>query len=110
MQIFAENLRKADINIASSGDNTIIAAPSQGYIAIDHINLLATSAVAIQFKDGTTNYGGAYAFDTKQAMALDNSTGDQHGVITCLPGNAFVINLGAAIQVSGFIRFRIVGA
>lgn len=106
---FSENLRKADINISSSGDNTIIAAPSSGYIVIDHINFIATSAVALQFKDGTTNYGGAYPLDTKQAVALENSMHNEKGVITLSPKTAFIINLGAAVQVSGFVRYRIIG-
>ena len=35
---YQSNLRKADINIATNGDNTIIAAPATGnYLAIDFI-------------------------------------------------------------------------
>lgn len=109
MSIFWENFKKADIDISSSGDNTIIAAPSQGYIAIDHINFLPTSAVTIQLKDGTTSYGGAYALDAKQAFTLENAMQSDKGVITISPTNAFVINLDSAVQVSGFVRFRIIG-
>ena len=109
MQIFGENLKKADINISSSGNNTVISAPTNGYIVIDHINFIATSAVTVQLKDGTTNYGGAYPLDAKQAITLENATGDEHGVITLTPLNAFVINLSSAVQVGGFIRYRIIG-
>jgi len=107
--LFSENLKKADINISSSGNNTIIAAPTTGYIAIDHINFLPTSAVTVQLKQGTTAYGGAYPLDAKQAYTIENAIGNEHGIITCLPGEAFVIDLGGAVQVGGFVRYRIVG-
>jgi len=106
--MYENNLLKADINIASSGNNTVIAAPSEGYIAIDHINFVPTSAVTVQLKSGTTNYGGAYPLDTKQAFTIENTILNPKGVITCGSKEAFVINLGAAVQVSGFIRYRIV--
>lgn len=106
--MYENNLLKADISIAASGDNTIIAAPSAGYIAIDHINFVPTSAVTVQLKQGTTNYGGAYPLDTKQAFTIENAILNDKGIITLKPGEAFVINLGAAVQVSGFVRYRIV--
>lgn len=107
---YSENLRKADISISSSGDNTIISAPASGYIVIDHINFIPTTAVNIQMKDGTTNYGGAYPLDAKQAFVLENAMGSDKGVITLTPATAFVINLSGATQVSGFIRYRVTGA
>lgn len=106
---YSENLKKADISIASSGDNTIISAPASGYIAIDHINFIPTTAVSVQMKDGTTAYGGAYPLDAKQAFVLENAMRSEKGVITLTPKTAFVINLSGATQVSGFIRYRIVG-
>jgi hypothetical protein len=106
---FSENLKKADINIASSGDNTIITAPTSGYIVIDHINFIPTTAVSVQLKDGSTVYGGAYPLDAKQAFVLENAMGSDKGVITLTPKTAFVINLSGATQVSGFIRYRIIG-
>jgi len=106
--LYDTNLQKADIDISSSGDNTIIAAPTAGYIVIDHINFVPTSAVDIQLKQGTTNYGGAYPLDTKQAFTLENAMMNPQGVITLKPLEAFKMNLSAAIQVSGFIRYRVI--
>lgn len=106
---YAEDLKKADISISASGDNTVIAAPTQGFIVIDHINFIPATAVTVQFKDGSTNYGGAYSLDAKQAVVLENSSHHQKGVITLTPGQAFVMNLNGAVQVSGFVRYRIIG-
>lgn len=106
---YIEDLLKADINVATSGDQTIIAAPSgSSYIAIDFIMLVNTTAQNLQMKDGTTAYGGALAIGSLGTLVLENSMRNEHGVITLSPGNAFKLNLQNSTQVSGFVRYRIV--
>jgi uncharacterized protein YlzI (FlbEa/FlbD family) len=105
--MYENNLKKADIDFATSGDHTVIEAPDNGYIAIDHINFLPNSAVTIQLKDGSTAYGGAYYLNN-QAYTIENAMLNPKGVITLSAGSAFVINTNAAVQVSGFCRYRIV--
>jgi len=107
-QLYSGHLNKANINIASSGDNTVIAAPSTGYIVIDFITLLPTTAVTIQLKDGATAYGGPLPLDTKQSFVYENTIHSDQGIITLLPGNAFIINLSSAVQCGGFIRYRVI--
>lgn len=102
-------LRQVALSISSSGDNTVIAAPTDGYIAIDHINLLTANAVTAKFKTGNTDISGAYTLDAKQAIVLENVLQHEEGVITCGHNEAFIINLGSGVQLSGFIRYRIVG-
>jgi hypothetical protein len=103
-----DDLKSAAVSCAASGDNTIIAAPGAGkQLVIDHLNFIVTSAVAVTFKSGSTSLSGAYPFDTKQAIALDNAMQAEKGVITCGVNEAFIINLGGAVQVSGFVRYRI---
>lgn len=105
-----DNQVKADINISSSGDNTIIAAPGSGkFLAIDFITLLPTTAVTVQLKSGSTNYGGPLPLDAKQPFTFENATRHPNGVITCADNEAFVVNLGSAVQCGGFVKYRIVG-
>lgn len=107
--VLLEDLKNAVISISSSGANDVIAAPGAGhYLAIDHINLIPTSAVTITFKSGTTALSGGYPFDAKQTIALDNAMHAQKGVITCANNEAFNIDLGSAVAVNGFVRYRIV--
>lgn len=104
-----EKSYKADINIATTGSNTIVAAPGAGkYLAIDHINLVPAGGVNVQIKDGTTNYGGLYTLTTSQGFVLENIYQNQDGIITCSDNSAFVLNLSGNVQVSGFVRYRIV--
>ncbi|RJO60391.1 hypothetical protein C4544_05190 [candidate division WS5 bacterium] len=106
--MFLEKSYKANIDTATSGDNTIIAAPGAGkYLAIDHINMVPKGGVTIQFKDGSTDYGGDYLLTTSQGFVLENVYADQDGIITCSDNSAFVINLSGNVQVSGFVRYRI---
>ncbi len=108
-QIFTGNLRTAIINHNTSGDNVIITAPSQGYIAIDHINVFPTSAVTMTLKGGTTALSGPYPLDAKQAFTIENAMVNEKGVITCPPNTSFILNLSSGVQVGGFIRYRVVG-
>jgi hypothetical protein len=121
---YLEQLRKQDISINTSGDNTVITIGAgempttwgdpTTYIAIDHINLLATGGVTVQMKNGTaaegqTNYGGAYPLVNGQGITLENVIKNEHGIITLKPNHSFVINLNGAVSVVGFIRYRLVG-
>lgn len=123
-----EGLLKQDININTIGDNVVIT-PNSGempktwdnsgtYIAIDSINLVPAAGVTVTFKNGATtdanngtvpqaNYGGPYPFAQNQGFVLENAMENEHGVITLAPNKSFVINLSAGVQVSGFIRYRL---
>ena len=100
-----ENQLKADINIATAGDNTIIVAPSgtSEYLVIDHINMVPASAVTVQLKDGATSYGGAYQLGANVPYIFDRDN-----LISLTLNSAFVINLSGAVQVSGFVKYRII--
>lgn len=98
------------INISASGDNIIIPAPTgtSEFVVIDHINLVPSSAVTLTLKSGGTNLSGGYALTANQGFVLENSYQDETGLITCAENEAFIINLGGAVQVSGFVRYRII--
>lgn len=104
--IEGNQLLKESIAISSSGDNTVIAAPANGYIAIDHINFIPTSAVTVTLNDGDKTY--IYPLDSKQAFTIENAIANSSGVITCKAKTAFIINLSSAVTVGGMIRYRIV--
>ena len=88
----------ADVNISSSGDNTIIAASAGNTIRIVKLVLAAQSPVAITLKDGSTAVFGPA---TLTSVALDND----NCPLILTSGNAFVINLGAAVQVGGYVMY-----
>ena len=98
---------RAEINTSSSGNNTIISAPSSGHIEIDHLNFLPSGgANTIILRDGATQWV-SYALDDSQGFTFDNTSGDNH--IELGETNAFVMNLSAATLVSGFVLYRVIG-
>jgi hypothetical protein len=100
----------ANIDISTSGDNTIISAPAgtSEFLVIDHINLVPNSAVSIILKTGSTSLSGTYSLTANQGFVLENSYQDQDGLLTCGKNEAFIINLSGAVQVSGFVKYRII--
>lgn len=91
------------INIAGAGDNTVIAAVAGQIIRVYKILLWANGSTSVTLKDGAaTSLTGAMAFTAQTGFVLDYD--DQPWFITS-SGNAFVINLSAAIQVSGTLSF-----
>ncbi len=109
-QIYSGASRTVALDISTSGDNAVIPAPTDGYIAIDHINLLPTTAVTVTFKSGSTAITGAYPLDAKQPMTLENAHHKEEGVMRCARNEAFNINLLSAVQVGGYIDYRVVGS
>lgn len=106
---YIETLEKADINISTSGDNTVIAAPGDGkYLAIDYIQYMVSGTVTVQHKAGATAYGGPYALTNGQSVTISNEIHNEHGILTMPNNTAFVMNLNGAVQTSGFIRYRII--
>lgn len=107
---YQEQLLVANIDISASGDNIIIAAPTDGkYIAIDFISFFPTTAVTVQFKNGSTSVGGPLPLDAKQTITWENAMQNEHGVLTMSVNSAFIMNLGGAVQVGGLVRYRLVG-
>lgn len=107
---YLESFLEADINISTSGDNTLISAPGAGhYLAIDFISFVPSATVTVQLKNGTTNYGGPLPMVASQPLTWENATRNEHGILTMSDNAAFVMNLSTAAQVGGIIRYRIVG-
>lgn len=106
---------QVEINTATSGDNTLLAAPSKGHIEIDHVEIMPTGgaqtvklklAGAASAASQTPMEQVEYALDDNQAWVFDNTAGVP---LTCTEATALIINLGAATRVTGFVLGRVVG-
>lgn len=99
----------AEINTSTSGDNTIIAAPTKGHIEIDHIEIMPTggvNTVRIKLDGASGSVGYEYAFDDNQAYVYDKTTPNP---LTVKEATAFILNLSAATKVTGMVQYRVVG-
>lgn len=97
------SLSRAAINISASGDNTIVAGVAAQRVYVLRLFLWSNGIVNVQIKDGAgTNLTGAMALVAQSSQRYDFS--DEPWFVTS-NGNAFVINLSAAIQVSGVCHY-----
>jgi hypothetical protein len=92
---------RTPISIAAAGDNTILVASPGNKHKLVKIILLCASAVNITLKSGANNLTGTMPFNANGGLAFD---GDFYPLETNL-GEAFIINLSGAVQVSGWAQY-----
>ncbi len=96
-------LTEAAINAAASGDNTIVAAVTAQTIRVMKIFLVVAQACTLTFKSGAgTALTGAITLAAGGSFVLDL---DGEPWFTTGSGSAFVINLSAAVQMSGRVYY-----
>lgn len=103
--------RKAfvEINTSTSGDQTIIAAPTRGHIEIDHMEIMPTggaNTIRIKLDGAAGSIGYEYAFDDNQAYVYDRTTNNS---MELKEATALILNLSASTKVTGMVQYRIVG-
>lgn len=103
-QIHGET-KDSPLRFSTSGDNTILAAPSTGNMFIHNLVLIPSADVTVKIYCGSRNVAD---MDLKQYMtyAMDDMPGqDGMGTWTCKSGEAFIINLSSAVQVTGQVKY-----
>lgn len=99
-------ITSATINIVASGDNTIVAAVSARKISVWKIFFWVNGTVSVTIKDGaSTNLTGAMAMVAQNQFNKWLDETSPWFVTTA--GNALVINLSGAIQVSGRVYYSL---
>jgi hypothetical protein len=97
----------APVSTATAGDNTIIAAPAAGWIRLHGYVLAGAGAVNVTWKnDGATALTGAMALAASVNLVAPEAA---DGWFDLTPGNALVLNLSAAVQVSGHVLYSLKG-
>lgn len=100
----AQGLLAAKIDAASSGNNTLVAAVASERVFVYRMFFLAVGAVDVEIRDGTTTeMTGPMALNQTVGIWMDYS--DEPWFITTA-GNALVMNLSAAVQVSGRVYYK----
>lgn len=100
---------RASINIAASGDTTVIAAPAgaiQTHILKYKVQNTSTSDTTIIYKDNATAINGlGFLLGSRASDDFDAPGGIGEGEILLTAAAPFVINLSAANQLSGYIIY-----
>lgn len=96
------------IDTAVSGDNTLVAAiPGRKVRVLGYI-LVGAAAVSVRWKSATTALSGAMLATAPLACQQSGSSFDTVPALETNPGEALVLNLSAAVQVSGHLTFEVV--
>lgn len=98
-------LTNASISASSSGENTLVSGTAAQTIRVHRIVLVAASAVSVSFKDAAsgTSLTGAMPLTANGAMVLEASGGEP--LFVSATAGAFILNLSAAVTVTGFIQY-----
>lgn len=104
----AVEVQSAPINIASSGNNTIVSAVTGKKIIVFTYVTVCAGAVSVRWQSsGGTILDGPCAFAANGGAAPPMA---ECGHFETLAGEGLVINLGGAIQVGGHVVYGLVNA
>jgi hypothetical protein len=97
--------KDVSVNISSSGDNTIVSGSTIGRNLIHALSLVAASAVTVTIKLGSRTVG-TFALSAGGSINLSNLASQEGGAFyECLTGEAFIINLSGAVNVTGTVKY-----
>jgi hypothetical protein len=100
-------MASAAVSAASSGQNTVVAAPGAGkFIRVYGYVLVASSSVTAKWQSNTTDLTGAMSFTANSGVA---SGWARDGWFDCNTNEALKLNLGGALQVSGHVLYEVRG-
>lgn len=96
------NLTSAQVNAAGAGDNTLVAGIAGQTIRLWKIFLVVNAAVNIQFKSGATTLTPVMNMLANGSFVLDF---DGEPWLVTAVADALILNLSAAVQVSGRLYY-----
>jgi len=96
------SVEKVSVDINTLGDNTILTPGSGNKIIILGGVLMAGADVDIRFKSAATNLSGAMPVASRGGFKMEL---DAMGHLETADDEAFIINLSAAEQLSGFLQY-----
>jgi len=93
---------RAEINVSSATDTTVISATSGQTVRIYRLVLWAAAADTVILKDGSTTINGAgFNFAAQQGVHLDM----YWRPLTMTAGNAFVITTSTTGPLTGWVEY-----
>jgi hypothetical protein len=96
---------RAAISAAASGDNTILVAVTGKRLCVLGIFLMAAGAVNATVKSNTTALSGAIPLAANGGFVVPPPANPEMDWLETNAGEALVLTLSGAVQVSGFITY-----
>lgn len=99
-----KTLKTASINVAGSGDNTIIALVAGRRLKVHMVVLNSTGTVNAKWKDGAAaDLTGDMNFQAREGYTV--AVTPPGWILATSAGNALILNLSAAIAVDGWVAY-----
>lgn len=95
----------AAIDVASSGDNTIIAADGTKKIKVLSYTLVVDAAVTARWKSGSTALSGAMSFSANGGVSSPSGSAGGGWLMETAANQALVLNLGGAVGARGHVSY-----
>jgi len=95
-------IRFAPIDISAAGDTTLVAPVTGRKIRVLALALVPDAAVAVTFKSGSSKITGPVRLVDNLILAAEVPW----GCFECSSGQPLVLNLSAAVQVSGWLSYQ----
>lgn len=102
-------MASAVISAASSGANTIVAAQAGKVIVVQSYTFVVNNNVTVTWKSGSTAISGAMLCGPTNLCPGMSIPYNPNGMFETAAGEALILTLGGAIQVSGFLTYIIRG-
>jgi hypothetical protein len=99
----SDQMQFASISTAASGSTQLVAADATRKINVVAFTVVASAAVTVQFLSGASALTGAMALAANGGVSSSASGGN--ALFQTAVNNALNINLGGAVQVSGYLSY-----
>jgi hypothetical protein len=99
------NTKHAVISGASAGNNTVLSAVAGKKFHVYHLTVVVNAAVGVKFVSGTTDLTGVMSFSGQGEGFSESVTPPAELLVSANAGEAFIMNLSGAVQVSGFLSY-----
>ena len=107
MSFLNDGIQSIVVNIAALGDNTIVAGVATQKVYVFALWLWSNGIVTATIKNGAgTNLTGGMALVAQSNPRFDILQPNNEPWFITTAGNGLLINLGAAIQVSGCMLYK----
>lgn len=100
-------ITRASVNVSSTGDNTVVAAITNGEIFIHELIGQPTASLTLTIKCGT-RVVGIFPLVANQGLTLDDiAKDDWEPRFKCYQNEAFILNLSGAGAFEGAIAYSL---
>lgn len=102
-RVTTKGLTNAAVSASSSGANALVSATASQTTRVFRIMLMFHAATTAKFQSASTDLTGAMQFQAGQSLTLDY---DGEPWFVTGTNEAFNLNLGTAVTVTGFIQYE----